>query len=78
MCTLTPRNLVAMWQVLTGDAQLIEKVFVHLLEVLFLSLPYQEKTKGNRTIRLETDTPKAVSLLHFQIEGDLKFLPAFR
>ncbi len=49
-----------MWQVLAGDVQLVRQVFAHLLEVLLLSLPYQEKRKGNRTVRVETSIPKAV------------------
>ena len=52
-----------MWQVLTGEVQLVQQVFAHLLEVLSLSLPYQEKTKANRVKRLETGIPKAVSWL---------------
>ena len=63
LLTLTLRNLVAMWQVLTGEVQLVQQVFFHLLEVLSLSLPYQEKTKGNRMKRMETSIPKTVSWL---------------
>ena len=56
------RNLVAMWHVLTGETQLLRMVFTNLLEVLSLSLPYQEKAKGQgRTTRVETVVPKAVS-----------------
>ena len=49
-----------MWHVLTGEPKLVREVFAHLLEVLTLSLPYQEKIKNNRTLRIETDIPKAV------------------
>ena len=49
-----------MWHVLTGEPKLVREVFAHLLEVLTLSLPYQEKMKSNRTLRIETDIPKAV------------------
>jgi len=49
-----------MWHVLTGEAQLVRQVFSNLLEVLSLSLPYQEKIKSNRTIRIETEIPKSV------------------
>lgn len=58
-----------MWQVLTGDLQLLQQVFAHLLEVLSLSLPYQEKRKAsskNKTtssVRGETTIPKAVSII---------------
>ena len=51
-----------MWHVLAGDAQLLRQVFAHLLEVLSLTLPYQEKTKsGGKTTNIETIVPKAVS-----------------
>ena len=54
---------MAMWHVLAGEAQLLRMVFSHLLEVLSLSLPYQEKAKGQgRTTRVETSVPKAVSV----------------
>ncbi len=52
-----------MWQVLVSDESTITQVFQHILEVLSFSLPYQEKTKGNKVIRTETDVPKAVSHL---------------
>lgn len=55
------RQMVAMWQVLVSDEGTITQVFQHILEVLSFSLPYQEKTKGNKVIRTETDVPKAVS-----------------
>ena len=45
---------------LTGEPKLVRDVFAHLLEVLTLSLPYQEKTRGSKTLRVETDVPKAV------------------
>lgn len=52
-----------MWHVLAGDPQLLQQVFSHLLEVLSLSLPYQEKAKGGgKTTRAETSIPKAVSV----------------
>ena len=50
-----------MWQVLVGDEATVTKVFQHILEVLSFSLPYQEKQKGNKTVRTETEVPKAVS-----------------
>ena len=50
-----------MWQVLVGEGQLVRQVFDQLLEVISLSLPYQEKRKGSNFIRVETATPKAVS-----------------
>lgn len=54
---------MAMWHVLAGEPQLLRLVFSHLLEVLSLSLPYQEKAKGQgRITRVETDIPKAVSV----------------
>lgn len=57
------RQLVSMWEVLVSDEATITKVFQHILEVLSFSLPYQEKPKGNKTIRIETDVPKAVRTL---------------
>ena len=61
MCIMY-RNLVAMWHVLAGEPQLLRMVLSHLLEVLSLSLPYQEKAKGQgRVTRVETTSPKAVS-----------------
>lgn len=53
--------MVAMWDVMTGDVQLMKNVFTHLLEVLSLTLPYQEKPRGNITVKIETSVPKAVS-----------------
>ena len=53
-----------MWQVLVSDEATITKVFQHILEVLSFSLPYQEKQKGNKTVRVETEVPKAVSEVH--------------
>ena len=50
-----------MWQVFVGEGPLIEQVFTTLLEVISLSLPYQEKVKGTKTVRVETAIPKAVS-----------------
>lgn len=55
------RQLVSMWQVLVSDEATITHVFQHILEVLSFSLPYQEKQKGNVTVRLETEIPKSVS-----------------
>jgi hypothetical protein len=55
-------NLVAMWHVLAGEAQILRTVFSNLLEVLSLSLPYQEKAKGQgKVCRVETTLPKAAS-----------------
>jgi hypothetical protein len=51
-----------MWHVLAGEAQILRTVFSNLLEVLSLSLPYQEKAKGQgKVCRVETTLPKAVS-----------------
>ena len=50
-----------MWDVMTGDVQLMKNVFIHLLDVLSLTLPYQEKARGNITVKVETSVPKAVS-----------------
>ena len=53
---------MAMWHILAGETQLLRMVFSHLLEVLSLSLPYQEKARGQgRVSRVETTIPKAVS-----------------
>lgn len=57
-------ELIDMWQVLCGDEAILRKVFVQLLEVLTLSLPYQERNKGNRTIRYHTETPQSVMSVH--------------
>lgn len=54
-------ELIDMWQVLCSDEAVLNKVFTQLLEVLTLSLPYQEKTKGNKVIRYPTDLPQSVS-----------------
>ena len=59
---LVAREMVAIWQVHTGEPQLIKQVFVHLLDTLFHCVAYQEKMKGNRPVRIETPVPKAVSL----------------
>ena len=55
---------MAMWQILGGEPQLAKDVLINLLEVLSLSLPYQEKSKSNETIRVETPVPKAVSTMY--------------
>ena len=61
-------ELVALWEVLTGDVQLMPPVINHLLEVLTLTLPYQEKARTSATSgvisyqRNETPIPKAVSM----------------
>ena len=49
-----------MWQVFVGEGPLLEQVLTHLLEVVTLSLPYQEKIKSGKTLRVETTVPKAV------------------
>ncbi|KAL5467301.1 hypothetical protein EMCRGX_G031509 [Ephydatia muelleri] len=54
-------EMVAIWQVHTGEPQLIKQVFVHLLDTLFHCVAYQEKMKGNRPVRIETPVPKAVT-----------------
>lgn len=52
---------------LCGDETILRKVFSQLLEVLTLSLPYQEKHKGNKIVRHRTETPhsatKAIAVL---------------
>ena len=55
--------MVAMWDVMTGNVQLMKNVFTHLLEVLSLILPYQVKPRGNSTVKVETPVPKAVSTI---------------
>ena len=53
-----------MWHIIAGEAHLLKNVFVNLLEVLSLSLPYQEKAKGQgRVAVVETPLPKAVSII---------------
>lgn len=51
-----------MWEIMIGDKQLAKIIFEHLLEVIALTLPYQEKEFGGTVTRTETHTPKAVSL----------------
>jgi len=55
-----------MWEIMIGDKQLAKIIFEYLLEVISLTLPYQEKdTSGTR---IEMHTPKAVSsILVFEI-----------
>ena len=50
-----------MWEIMIGDRQLAKIIFEHLLEVIALTLPYQEKDFGGTITRTETHTPKAVS-----------------
>lgn len=50
-----------MWQVLCGEESVLRRVFSQLLEVLTLTLPYQEKHKGNKVLRYPTETPQTVS-----------------
>ena len=52
--------MVAMWDVMTGDLQLMKNVLTHLLEVLSLTLSYQEKSRGSISVKIETPVPKAV------------------
>lgn len=58
-------NLIAMWEVLTGDIPLFRSVLNHLMEVLTLSLPYQERTRTSAGSvsyqRVETSVPKNAS-----------------
>jgi hypothetical protein len=60
-------ELIAIWEVISGDTQLVTNVIKHLLEVLTLTLPYQEKARTSATSpvvtyqRTETQIPKAVS-----------------
>jgi hypothetical protein len=53
-------EVIDMWQVLCGDEDILRKVFSQLLEVLSLSLPYQEKHKGSKVVRQRTETPHSV------------------
>lgn len=55
-------ELIDMWQVLCGDEAILRRVFSQLLEVLTLSLPYQEKHKGSKIVRHRTETPHSVNL----------------
>ena len=50
-----------MWKVLAGEEGILHRVFAHLLEVLNLSLPYQERNKGNKIVHYATDVPQSVS-----------------
>lgn len=59
---------MAIWEVMRGDNQLMSNVIKHLLEVLSLTLPYQEKSRTSATSgvisyqRTETSVPKAVRI----------------
>ena len=66
-----------MWQVLISDEGTITQVFQHILEVLSFSLPYQEKTKGNKVVRTETDVPKAVSHLKLRYLQQCFYSPVY-
>ena len=46
-----------------GDKQLAKIIFEQLLEVLALTLPYQERDFSGTLTRIETHTAKAVSSL---------------
>ena len=50
-----------MWEVVIGDKQLAKIIFEQLLEVLSLTLPYQQRDFGGTVTRIETHTAKAVS-----------------
>ena len=50
-----------MWEVMIGEKQLAKIIFEQLLEVLALTLPYQERDLSGRSSRIETHTAKAVS-----------------
>ncbi|XP_011410499.2 PREDICTED: maestro heat-like repeat-containing protein family member 1 [Amphimedon queenslandica] len=70
-------ELVSLWQVLTGDTQLMTNVIKHLLEVLVLTLPYQERSRTSATSgvasyqRTETPIPKAATqALAILFEGE--------
>ena len=52
-----------MWEIMIGDKQLAKIIFEHLLEVIALTLPYQEKEFGGTVTRTETHTAKAVSVV---------------
>lgn len=69
-CILGCSNLVAMWEVLTGDQVLTRAVFNHLMEVLELTLPYHEKTSTSAagmitSKKVETPVPKSVCNNHW-------------
>ena len=51
---------MALWQVHSGEPQLIQQVFAHSLDMLFHCVAYQEKMK--KPDRIETPVPKAVRL----------------
>ena len=64
-------NLIAMWEVLTGDLSLLRTVLNHLMEVLVLTLPYHEKNSTSvsgaiTTKRVETPIPKSVRAVQLQ------------
>ncbi|XP_065915103.1 maestro heat-like repeat-containing protein family member 1 [Dysidea avara] len=55
------QNLISMWKVMIGDKQLAKIIFEQLLEVLALTLPYQERDFSGTLTRIETHTAKAVT-----------------
>lgn len=72
-----------MWEIIIGDKQLAKIIFEHLLEVIQLTLPYQEKEIGGTITRTETHTPKAVSSVIWKhlkcnhLESKIKSICAF-
>ncbi|OWF48217.1 Maestro heat-like repeat-containing protein family member 1 [Mizuhopecten yessoensis] len=54
-------NVVEIWQILSQDAQIASSMIDHLLETLQRTLPYEERTDGDRTIKNATVAPLAVT-----------------
>jgi len=69
------REFVNMWKVLAGEEGILQRVFAHLLEVLSLSLPYQERNKNGKVVRLPTDVPLSVSVSSLAISLSCQIAP---
>ncbi|XP_069113199.1 maestro heat-like repeat-containing protein family member 1 isoform X7 [Argopecten irradians] len=54
-------NVVEIWQILSQDSQITASMLDHLLETLQRTLPYEERTDGDRTVRNATVAPLAVT-----------------
>ncbi|CAG2232807.1 unnamed protein product [Mytilus edulis] len=54
-------NIVAIWQILSQDAMLTSGFTDQMLDMLSRQLPYEEKKDGERTTKIATQTPLAVT-----------------
>ena len=54
-------DMVEIWQTLCQDPQITAAMITQMLEMLHKSLPYEERTNDEETIRTATSLPMAVS-----------------